>query len=124
MHAVRLAPSGVWIANLHAQAHSDPRAAADLALAAATVRRWAGPGAPVVLGGDLNARGPRAEGFAHAGGHDVDHVLVRGLRPAGPARTLPHHGLSDHDPVSVTLEGSPPRTRQDGGTPEPEGPPA
>ena len=102
VHAVRL-DSGVWVANLHAQVHSDERACADLAQAAAAVLRWAGPQAPVVLGGDANVRRPRAEGFLHAGGHGVDHVLARHLAPAGRARTLERGGLSDHAPVVVEL---------------------
>src|SRR3954447_21591271 len=42
VHAVRLEPSGVWVANLHAQVHSEARALGDTALAASTVSRWAG----------------------------------------------------------------------------------
>jgi endonuclease/exonuclease/phosphatase family metal-dependent hydrolase len=103
VHAVRLEPSGVWVANLHAQAHSQARAEADLALAAETVLRWAGPSAPIVLGGDLNQRRPHAAGFSVAGGHGVDHVLVRGLLPDGPPRVLDHAPLSDHAPVLIDL---------------------
>lgn len=92
---------GLWIANLHAQVHAETRAQADIALAAATVRRWAGA-APIVLGGDFNVRAPRVDGFATAGGHGVDHVLVRGLEPV--AIDTPNRGnLSDHAPVVVTL---------------------
>ena len=36
--------------------------------------------APCVLGGDFNLRELALPGFAHAGGHDVDHVFVHGLR--------------------------------------------
>jgi endonuclease/exonuclease/phosphatase family metal-dependent hydrolase len=93
--------SGVWVANLHAQAHSPPRAQADIALAARWVLGRAGD-ARVVLGGDFNVRRPAPEGLVHAGGHNVDHVFVRGLEPAGievPAR----HRLSDHDPVVATV---------------------
>jgi endonuclease/exonuclease/phosphatase family metal-dependent hydrolase len=105
VHAVRLAPSGVWAANLHAQVHSEARARADLESAAQAVLRWAGD-SPVVLGGDLNARAPAVPGgFVLAGGHDVDFVLARGLRPRGGARVLGHGPLSDHAPVLVELEG-------------------
>jgi endonuclease/exonuclease/phosphatase family metal-dependent hydrolase len=106
VHAVRLRESGLWIANLHAQVHSPARAGADIALAGRTVLRWAGPDARVVLGGDFNVRRPVAEGFAHAGGHGVDHVLARGLRPRGRAQALAHGSLSDHAPVLVELEPS------------------
>src|SRR3954468_5485356 len=71
-HGVLLADT--WVVNLHAQVHSDARAYADLAKAA---ERWrAAPS--VVLGGDLNVRRPRADGFAVLAGHGVDHVLARG----------------------------------------------
>ena len=101
VHAVRL-NDAVWVANLHAQVHSVPRAEADIARAAAALRSWA-DGLPAVLGGDFNIPAPAAEGFADAGGHGVDRVLARGLRPAGPARTLDDGGLSDHSPVVVEL---------------------
>jgi endonuclease/exonuclease/phosphatase family metal-dependent hydrolase len=96
-HGVRL-ERGWWVCNLHAQAHSEARAQADVALAATTASAWAA-GAPIVLGGDLNTRDPIAAGFAHAAGAGVDHVLVRGLQTAGPARTLIRGALSDHAPV-------------------------
>src|SRR4051812_3621243 len=94
----------VWVVNLHAQVHSDARACADLAKAAA---RWASS-PHVVLGGDTNVRRPRADGFAVAGGHGVDHVLVRGFAPARVS-VLDRGTLSDHAPVLVDL------TRQDAG---------
>ena len=100
-HAVRL-ESGLWVGNLHAQVHSEERAQADIALAARTVAAWAARG-PFVLGGDTNVRVPRAEGLVHAGGHGVDHILVRDLEVAGKARTLPRGGLSDHAPVVANI---------------------
>jgi endonuclease/exonuclease/phosphatase family metal-dependent hydrolase len=101
VHGVRLEHAW-WVCNLHAQAHSEARAQADVALAATTATAWSA-GAPVVLGGDLNTRAPIAAGFAHAAGDGVDHVLARGLHVAGPARTLPHGRLSDHAPVLASL---------------------
>jgi endonuclease/exonuclease/phosphatase (EEP) superfamily protein YafD len=93
--------SGVWVGNLHAQVHSAAQARADLALATSWLLERAGD-APVVLGGDLNVRDPRPAGLTHAGGRNVDHVFARGLEPAGVE--VPHRrGLSDHDPVLVTL---------------------
>jgi endonuclease/exonuclease/phosphatase family metal-dependent hydrolase len=100
-HGVRLGET--WVVNLHAQVHSDARACADLAAAAEPWRaeRY------VVLGGDMNVRRPRADGFALAGGHDVDHVLVRGFEPVRVE--VPERGaLSDHAPVLAELR------RQDG----------
>jgi endonuclease/exonuclease/phosphatase family metal-dependent hydrolase len=102
LHAVRIEPAGVWVANLHAQVHSQARAEADLALAAETVLRWAGD-APIVLGGDLNQRRPAADAFSLAAGHGVDHVLVRGLSADGPPRVLDHAPLSDHAPVLIDV---------------------
>jgi endonuclease/exonuclease/phosphatase family metal-dependent hydrolase len=101
-HAVALAGGGAWIANLHAQAHSVAQAQADIERAAATTLRWAGD-APALLGGDFNVSAPAAPGFEPLGGHGVDHVLGRGLRPAG-APELPDRGaLSDHAAVIVTV---------------------
>ena len=95
-HGVRL--GDVWVVNLHAQVHSDARACADIAEAAA---RWESC-AHVVLGGDTNVRRPRADGFAVAGGHGVDHVLVRGFERVR-ASVLERGPLSDHAPVLVEL---------------------
>ena len=95
-HGVRL--GDVWVVNLHAQVHSDTRACADIAKAAA---RWASS-PHVVLGGDMNVRRPRADGFTVAGGHGVDHVLARGFAPVRV--DVPERGtLSDHAPVLVEL---------------------
>jgi endonuclease/exonuclease/phosphatase family metal-dependent hydrolase len=99
VHAVALA-DGTWVANVHAQVHSEARAQADLALAGSTVLAWAGD-APVLLGGDANVREPRVPGFTHLGGHGVDHVLGRGFVAAGPPRTLERDSLSDHAAVLV-----------------------
>jgi endonuclease/exonuclease/phosphatase family metal-dependent hydrolase len=100
-HGVRLA-DGTWVVNLHASTHPDDRTRADCARAGAAALAWAG-GAPLVLGGDLNLRRPQLPGFAHAAGHYVDHVLVRGLAAAGPAEVLERGALSDHAPVAVAL---------------------
>src|SRR4051794_24031129 len=69
VHGVRLG-DGTWVCNLHAQVHSEVRAQADIARAAAMARSWAAA-APVVLGGDTNVRVPQAPGFTSAGGHHV-----------------------------------------------------
>jgi endonuclease/exonuclease/phosphatase family metal-dependent hydrolase len=95
---------GPWAANLHATAHKPARAAADTELAAHTALAWAA-GAPLVLGGDFNLRDPQPEGLVRAGGHSVDHVLVRGLSVIGEAELLERGRLSDHVPVRVTLGG-------------------
>ncbi|MGZ8633649.1 MAG: endonuclease/exonuclease/phosphatase family protein [Solirubrobacteraceae bacterium] len=97
VHGVRL-ERGWWVCNVHAQAHSEARAQADVARAAATAIAWSA-GAPGVLGGDLNTRVPVAPGFEPVAGHSVDHVLARLLRAGEPGRTLRHGQLSDHAPV-------------------------
>jgi endonuclease/exonuclease/phosphatase family metal-dependent hydrolase len=107
VHAVRLYGgafgAGVWVANLHATAHDTPAAEHDNGMAARTAIEWSA-GLPCVLGGDLNLRAVALEGFAHAGGHDVDHVFVRGaIAGAGAAQVLERGPLSDHAPVLVTL---------------------
>jgi endonuclease/exonuclease/phosphatase family metal-dependent hydrolase len=103
--AVELA-GGPLVANLHAS--QDPRAAAgETARAAAWLESL---GDCIVLAGDFNQRPPSVAGFRHAGGCDVDHVLVRGVE-AGPVerwpderRTLEGRLLSDHAPLEVTIE--------------------
>jgi endonuclease/exonuclease/phosphatase family metal-dependent hydrolase len=107
VHAVRLEGSALWLANLHAQVRPASGALADLDVAARAVLRWAGPEAPVVLGGDCNVPAPRAHGLTYAAGRGVDHVLVRGgPAAAGPARVLRRGGgLSDHLPLLVELAG-------------------
>jgi endonuclease/exonuclease/phosphatase family metal-dependent hydrolase len=104
VHGVRLG-SELWIANLHAS--TDPRRAAqDSRRAAETALGWAGE-SPLVLGGDFNLRELSLPGLEPAGGAEVDHVLVAGLRVLEPARALEHVELSDHDPVSALLEWEP-----------------
>jgi endonuclease/exonuclease/phosphatase family metal-dependent hydrolase len=100
VHAVNTGE--LWVANLHAQVRPRTRAEADVAAAARHVLAWAGT-KPAVLGGDMNVPRPQAPGFTPAGGHGVDHVLVRGLRPTGPAQVLDRDALSDHAPVLVDL---------------------
>jgi endonuclease/exonuclease/phosphatase family metal-dependent hydrolase len=102
VHGVRLA-CGVWVANLHATAHNAAAAVRDARLAAATAIAWAA-GEPLVLGGDFNVRELSLDELRHAGGRDVDHVFVAGLRVIGTADVLEHGQLSDHPPVAVTLE--------------------
>lgn len=104
--AVRLG-DGTWIANLHAQVHSEAHAQADLATAARALDRWAGAATPVVLGGDTNTRRPAAGDLVPLGGHDVDFVLARGWHAVGVGTVHAHAPLSDHAPVSLELERDP-----------------
>lgn len=104
VHAVRLRETGFWVANLHA---GGPRRDADRAAASAVA--WAGA-SPLMLGGDFNIRGLALDGFEYAGGHEVDHVFVRGFRPVA-SEVLDRGRLSDHAPVraEVTIEAAPVR---------------
>jgi endonuclease/exonuclease/phosphatase family metal-dependent hydrolase len=89
---------GWLVCNLHAQAHSERRAQADIAKAGS----WAFPStqhAPGILGGDMNTHRPALPGFTLAASHSVDHILVRGLEVAAPGRTLDRGTLSDHAPL-------------------------
>jgi endonuclease/exonuclease/phosphatase family metal-dependent hydrolase len=97
LHGVRM-ERGWWVCNLHATAHSEARAQADVALAARTAMAWSA-GAPVVLGGDLNTRAPVLPAFTHAAGHSVDHLFVRLANVPAPGRTLDRGPLSDHLPL-------------------------
>jgi endonuclease/exonuclease/phosphatase family metal-dependent hydrolase len=97
VHGVRL-EDGWWVSNLHAQAHSEQRAQADVAEAVSSTFLWS-QDAPAILGGDMNTRHPQAPGFVPVAGHGVDHILVAHLEAGAPSRTLDHGRLSDHAPV-------------------------
>ena len=97
VHGVRL-ERGWWVSNVHAQAHSESRAQADIAVASRTTVAWS-LGGPAILGGDMNTRAPAAPGFVSAAEHSVDHILLRGLGVRAPGRTLDRGTLSDHCPV-------------------------
>lgn len=120
------------VANLHATAGHDVRAARDVALAAERATSWSA-GLPLVFGGDLNLRPARTpEVFAAleavhglsgaTAPRRIDHLLARGLDRDGPTkvcpvswRELPDRDtgkllrLSDHDPVAATFAPAPSR---------------
>jgi endonuclease/exonuclease/phosphatase family metal-dependent hydrolase len=83
---------------------------------------WAGE-APLIVGGDLNLRSPRApdSDIVHVACRDVDHLFVRGLEPAAPADLLDRRilveenrvELSDHVPIVVRLRPSDARGPQE-----------
>ena len=106
MHAV--CADGVWFGNLHATAHDEARAQADLDRAADALVRWSG-GGPAIIGGDCNTRTPAFPGFAPCGGHVLDWVFARGLACDGPVEVPARHdarvgaNLSDHRPVVASL---------------------
>jgi endonuclease/exonuclease/phosphatase family metal-dependent hydrolase len=113
LHAVRLGgalgPSGpaapadrAWVGTLHATVRNADAAVAEARLAARTLLDWAA-GAPAVLGGDFNVRSLSLDGFAYAGGLDVDHVFVAGLTALSGPLALDRGHLSDHAPVAVSV---------------------
>lgn len=121
--------SGLCVANLHA---STDRVAAEREVlrAGELANEWA-DGAPLLLGGDFNLRPALSPhvflslehnlGLAGpTGERTIDHLLVSGAKPDGPARrwepaerevpdpTVPEGGalplrLSDHSPVEVAF---------------------
>ena len=96
----RRAPGGgVWVGNVHAQAHR-------VGVGAGRPRRAAGRAA--ALGGAASRRSSAGTSTRasrscpaspSAGGHVLDHVFVRGLTVVEPAHTLKRGTLSDHRPV-------------------------
>ena len=102
-HGVELG-YGLWVVNLHATAHDPERARADLAVAARRGVEWAG-GLPLIVGGDFNLGKPALDGMRRVASSDVDHVLIGPrLEVAQAARTLDRGALSDHLPLTVTLD--------------------
>jgi endonuclease/exonuclease/phosphatase family metal-dependent hydrolase len=102
---------GVTVVNYHASTRV-PLAEDELARLWGRALEWAG-GDPLVLGGDLNLRTPRApSGAEHVASRDVDHLFVRGLAPVAdavlPDRCIVLGGrrleLSDHPPLVVELD--------------------
>jgi len=100
-HGVQL-ETGVWVVNVHATVPKGDPEQRDVGLALRLALGWARD-APLVFGGDLNQRAPRAPGLDHVAGHHVDHIFVRGFEAAGPAERLEHGALSDHLPLAVDL---------------------
>jgi endonuclease/exonuclease/phosphatase family metal-dependent hydrolase len=108
---VRLAGGGCF-ANLHASTNVE-RAEDELERLWGAALRFA-DGAPLILGGDLNLRAPRARGIGtvHIAARDVDHLFATGARrlgdphrldrrvqlPAGPVE------LSDHVPLLAAVQ--------------------
>ena len=108
---LRLA-DGTCVVNVHA---STRRARAEQELARLWERalEWAGPAAPLIVGGDLNLRDPSApsDRIAHLAGAHVDHLFARGLAREGDPELLDRHvthgsrrrELSDHAPLRVCV---------------------
>ena len=102
---------GVCLANYHASSRVQ-LAEAELDALCEQALRWAA-GAPLIIGGDLNLRAPRApgHGLAHICARDVDHIFARRFRARAPCRRLerdaqlgPRHvALSDHVPLLAEL---------------------
>jgi len=109
LQLVRLA-DGTCVANYHASTRA-ALAADELARLWEHALAWAGRD-PLLAGGDLNLREPRAPaGFRRVARRDVDHLFARGLDPQAEALTLARGvrldgapvELSDHPPLAVSL---------------------
>jgi endonuclease/exonuclease/phosphatase family metal-dependent hydrolase len=99
--------SGVWVGNVHLTGGVLSAAERETRAAAAAMLEWSA-GTPAILAGDFNLESVAVPGFSHVGSVYVDHVLARGLEPAGPAAALDRGKLSDHAPVAVTLKPAAP----------------
>jgi len=102
------ATGGVWVGNIHASGWPPRAAAREARRAARALTSWATAGEPIILGGDFNFEWVSLDGFAWAGGAEVDHVFARGLDRLAEPEVLDQGSLSDHPPVLVRL-GSPVR---------------
>ncbi len=109
---VRL-PDGTCVVNFHASTRRT-RAEQELSRLWEQAHAWTGEARrPLILGGDLNLREPRAPGTAieHVAAHEVDHVFARGLASVGEAELLDRYArlgnqrceLSDHAPLRVRV---------------------
>jgi endonuclease/exonuclease/phosphatase family metal-dependent hydrolase len=95
---------GAWVCTLHASSGPSPEAARDVHAAGGAALAWSA-GRPVVLAGDLNLRAVSVEGFSVLASSDVDHVLGgAGVTALGGGDVLAHGALSDHAPLTVTVE--------------------
>lgn len=102
---------GTCLANFHGSVRV-PLAEQELARLFGEADAWA-HGCPLVLGGDLNLRRPRApsSAFEHVAARDVDHLFARGVGADGAAELLDRYAtrehsrlqLSDHPPLRVRL---------------------
>lgn len=102
---------GTCVVNFHASTRRT-RAEQELARLWEHALAWAGT-APLIVGGDLNLRDPRAPGaeVEHVAAHEVDHLFARGLARAGEAEPLDRYAtlasqpceLSDHAPLRACV---------------------
>ena len=102
VHGVRL-ERGWWVCNLHAQAHSEARAQADVDAGRPHGDRVVGGQRPSCSAATSTCalRSSPASRARPASG--VDHVFARSLRAARPGRTLDRGPLSDHLPLVVEV---------------------
>jgi endonuclease/exonuclease/phosphatase (EEP) superfamily protein YafD len=102
---------GVAVANFHGSTRV-ALAEQELTRLHSIARTFAGAGAPLVLGGDLNLRAPQIPGMQHVAARDVDHIFAAGLR-ARESEPLDRRAsvdgatveLSDHPPLLAVLDG-------------------
>jgi endonuclease/exonuclease/phosphatase family metal-dependent hydrolase len=109
---------GVSVVNFHGSARAE-LAQAELERLWELALAWAA-GAPLLLGGDLNLRGPLApqSDIVRLASRDVDHLFARGARTASDGEQLDRHvalggrslELSDHVPLAAEVELGAPLT--------------
>jgi len=102
---------GTCVVNFHASTRR-ARAEHELASLWEHALAWSETG-PLILGGDLNLREPRAPGVEveHVAAHEVDHLFASGLARAGEAELLDRYTmlgsqrceLSDHAPLRARV---------------------
>ena len=98
VHGVRL-ERGWWVCNLHAQAHSEARAQADVALRRDDGDRVVG-GRARSCSAATSTRAIRWRRASSSSPATASTTSSRdGCAPAGPGRTLERGRLSDHAPV-------------------------
>jgi endonuclease/exonuclease/phosphatase family metal-dependent hydrolase len=93
---------GTCLANFHGSARV---ALAEVELECLWERAlaWAGE-APLIIGGDMNLRSPRApdSDIVHLARRDVDHLFARGLEPSADAELLDRRVVLDENQVELS----------------------
>jgi endonuclease/exonuclease/phosphatase family metal-dependent hydrolase len=96
---------GTCVVNFHASTRR-ARAEQELARLWEHALAWAEE-APLILGGDLNLREPRAPGgeIEQIAAHEVDHLFARGLARVGVAELLDRYAMHGHEPHELSDHG-------------------
>jgi endonuclease/exonuclease/phosphatase family metal-dependent hydrolase len=93
---------GSCLVNVHASARTN-LAESELQHLWERALGWAGE-APLILGGDLNLRNPRAphSDIVHLASRDVDHIFGRGFAPSAEAELLDRRVMLDDESVQLS----------------------